>query len=65
MWRIQAMAANRRRRNGNGADDIVEAIHRMVDAIQPHVAAQPKVVIALVRVPTVEDFLRQTRRVHW
>jgi len=32
------MAANRRRRN-SGADDIVEAIHRMVDAMQPPVAA--------------------------
>jgi len=31
MWRIQAMAANRRRRN-SGADIITEAIHRMVDA---------------------------------
>jgi len=35
------MATNRRRRNGNGAEDIVEAIHRMVDAMQPPVAAQP------------------------
>jgi len=57
MWRIQAMAANRRRRS-SGADDIAEAIHRMVDAMQPPVAAQPRTAIALVRVPIVEDFLR-------
>jgi len=38
MWRIQAMAANRRKRSGNGADDIAEAIHRMVVAMQPFVA---------------------------
>jgi len=38
MWHIQAMAANRRRRNGNGADDLAEAIHWMVDAIKPLVA---------------------------
>jgi len=37
MWRIQAMAANRRR--SSGTNDIVEAIHRMVDAMQPPVAA--------------------------
>jgi len=58
MWRIQAMAANRRQRNGNGADDIAKAIHQMVDAMQPPVAAQPRVVIAPVKVPTMEDFLR-------
>ena len=51
------MAANRRRRN-SGADDIAEAIHRMVDAMQTPVAAQPRAAIAPVRVPTVEDFLR-------
>jgi len=38
-------------------DDIVEAIHRMVDAMQPPVAAQPRTAIAPIRVPTVEDFL--------
>jgi len=58
MWRIQAMAANRRRRNGNGANDITEAIRRMVDAMQPPVAAQPRAVIAPVKMPIVEDFLR-------
>jgi len=51
------MAANRRRRNGNRADDIAEAIHRMVDAMQPPVATQPRTAIAPVRVPLVEDFL--------
>jgi len=51
------MAANRRRR-GSGADDITWAIHRMVDAMQTPVVAQPRTTIALVRVPTVEDFLR-------
>jgi len=57
MWCIQAMAANRRRKS-SGADDIAEAIHRMVDAMQPPVAAQPRTTIAPIRVPTVEDFLR-------
>jgi len=56
MWRIQAMAANRRRRS-SGADDIAEAIHRMVDAMQPPVAVQPRMAITPIRVPTVEDFL--------
>jgi len=42
----------------NEADDIPEAINRMVDAMQLPVAAQPRTTIALVRVPTVEDFLR-------
>ncbi|XP_027905594.1 uncharacterized protein LOC114165125 [Vigna unguiculata] len=51
------MAANKRRRS-SGADDIAEAIHRMVDAMQPLVVAQPRTVIAPIRVPTVEDFLR-------
>jgi len=50
------MAANKRRRS-SGADDITEAIHRMVDAMQTSVAAQPRMAIAPVRVPTVEDFL--------
>ena len=57
MWRIQAMSANRRRRNKNGVDDIAEAILRMVDAMQPPVAALPRMAIAPVRVPTVENFL--------
>jgi len=50
------MAANRRRRS-SGADDIAEAIHRMVDAMQTPVAAQPRATIAPVRVPTVEPLL--------
>jgi len=41
MWCIQAMAANRRTRS-SGADDIAEAIHRMLDAMQPPVEAQPR-----------------------
>ena len=51
------MVANRRRRS-SGVDDIVEAIHRMVDAMQAPVTAQPRTVIAPVRVPIVEDLLR-------
>jgi len=35
--------ANRRRRNNAGADEIAQAIHRMVDAMQP-IATQPRVV---------------------
>ena len=50
------MVANGRRRS-SGADDIAEAIHQMVDAMQTPIAAQPRTSIALVRVPTVEDFL--------
>jgi len=42
----------------SGADDIAGAIHRIVDAMQPPVAAQPRTTIAPIRVPTVEDFLR-------
>ena len=50
------MAANRRR--SSGTNDIVEAIHRMVDAMQPPIAAYPRTAIAPIRVPIVEDFLR-------
>jgi len=39
MWRIQTMAAHRRRRNANGVDVIAEAIHRMVDAMQNPIPA--------------------------
>jgi len=56
MWRAQAMA-NRRRRNTAGADEIAQAIHRMVDAMHP-IAAQPRVVVAPVRPVTMEDFMR-------
>ncbi|XP_027931952.1 uncharacterized protein LOC114187782 [Vigna unguiculata] len=49
--------ANRRRRNTAGVDEIAQAIHRMVDAMQP-IAAQPRVVVALVRPVTMEDFMR-------
>jgi len=51
------MAANKRRRS-SGVDDIAEAIHRMVDAMQTPVAAQLGTAIAPIRVPTMEDFLR-------
>jgi len=51
------MAANRRRRS-SGTDDIAEAIHWMVDAMQTPVVAQLRTTSAPVRVPTVEDFLR-------
>jgi len=56
MWRAQAMA-NRRRRNTAGADEITNAIHRMVDAMQP-VAAQPRAMVPPVRLVTMEDFMR-------
>jgi len=56
MWRAQAMA-NRRRRNTAGADEIANAIHRMVDAMQP-VAAQPRAMIPPVRPVMMEDFMR-------
>jgi len=56
MWRAQAMA-NRRRRNNAGVDEIANAIHRMVDAMQP-VATQPRTVIPPVKPVTMEDFMR-------
>jgi len=55
MWRAQAMA-NRRRRNNAGADEIVNAIHRMVDVMQP-VAALPRAMIPPIRPVTMEDFM--------
>jgi len=56
MWRAQAMA-NRTRRNTAGADEIAQAIHRMVDAMHP-IAAQPRAMVALVCPVTMEDFMR-------
>jgi len=56
MWRAQAMA-NQRRRNTARADEIANAIHRMVDAMQP-VATQPRAMIPLPRPVTMEDFMR-------
>ena len=47
IWRAQAMA-NRRRRNNAGVDEIVQAIHQMVDAMQP-IAVQPRAVVAPTR----------------
>jgi len=55
MWRARAMA-NRRRRNTTGADNIAQAIHRMVDAMQP-IAAPPRVVVAPTRPVSMEDFM--------
>ncbi|XP_027905716.1 uncharacterized protein LOC114165258 [Vigna unguiculata] len=49
--------ANRRRRNTAGADEIANAIHRMVDAMQP-VVAPPRAMIPPVRPMTMEDFMR-------
>jgi len=40
-----------------GADEIANAIHRMVDTMQL-VAAQPRVMITPVRLVTMEDFMR-------
>jgi len=56
MWRAQVMA-NRRHRNTAGADEIANAIHRMVDAMQP-VAAPRRAMIPPVRPVTMEDFMR-------
>jgi len=56
MWRAHAMA-NRRRRNTVGADEIANAIHRMVDSMQP-VATQPRAMIPPVKPVTMEDFMR-------
>jgi len=36
------MATHRRNKNANGADEIAEAIHRMVDAMQNPIPAQPR-----------------------
>jgi len=60
MWRAQAMA-KRRRRNAVGADEIAQAIHRMVDAMHP-IAAQPRVVVAPVRPVTRKDCMRHRLR---
>jgi len=49
--------ANRRRRNNAGADEIANAILRMVDAMQL-VTAQPRAMIPPVRPVTMEDFMR-------
>jgi len=49
--------ANRRRRNTAGADDIAQAIHRMVDAMQP-IAVPPRAVVAPTRPVAMEDFMK-------
>ena len=56
IWRAQAMAY-RRRKNVVGADDIVQAIHRMVDAMQP-IAAPPRAIVAPTRPVSMEDFMK-------
>jgi len=56
MWHAQAMA-NRRHRNTAGADEIANAIHGMVDAMQS-VAAPLRAMIPPVRPVTMEDFMR-------
>jgi len=56
MWRAQAMG-NRRRRNTVGADDIAQAIHLMVDAMQP-ISAPPRAIVAPTRPVTMEDFMK-------
>jgi len=56
MWRAQAMA-NRRRRNTADTDEIANAIHRMVDAMQL-VAAPQRAMIPPARPVTMEDFMR-------
>ncbi|XP_027915854.1 uncharacterized protein LOC114175271 [Vigna unguiculata] len=56
MWRARAMA-NRRRRNNAGVNEIAQAIHRMVDVMQP-IAMQPRAVVAPTRPVSMEDFMR-------
>jgi len=56
MCRAQVMA-NWRRRNNTGADEIANAIHRMVDTMQP-VAAQSRAMIPPVIPMTMKDFMR-------
>jgi len=56
MWRAQVMT-NRRCRNTAGANEIANAIHRMVDAMQP-VVAPLRSMIPPVRPVTMEDFMR-------
>jgi len=51
------MANKRRRRNAVGADDIAQAIHRMVDAMQS-ITVQPRAIVAPARSITMEDFMR-------
>ena len=56
MWRAQTMA-NRRRRNTTRVDDIAQAIHRMVNMMQP-IAAPLRAVVAPTRLVTMEDFMK-------
>jgi len=59
MLHVQAMT-HRRHKNNNGANEIAQAIYRLVDAMQP-ISAQPRAMIPpppTPRVATMEDFLR-------
>jgi len=49
--------ANRRRRNNVGTDAIAQAIHQMVDAMQP-IVGQPRAVVAPTCPVSMEDFMR-------
>jgi len=49
--------ARRRIRNNNSADEIAQAIHRLVDVMQP-IQAQPLTVMPPPPVVTMEDFMR-------
>jgi len=49
--------ANRWRRNTVGADDIAQAIHHMMDAMQP-IAAPPRAIVPPIRPVSMEDFMK-------
>jgi len=49
--------ANRMRRNTVGADDIAQAIHRMVDAMHP-IAAPPRAIVIPTRPVSMEGFMK-------
>ena len=49
--------ANKRKRNATGADDIAQAIHRMVNAMQP-IVAPPRAIVAPGRLISMEDFMK-------
>jgi len=48
---------NKRKRNAAGADDIAQAIHQMVDAMQS-IAVQPRAIVTPAHPITMEDFMR-------
>jgi len=49
--------ANKRRRNTVGADDIAQAIHSIVDAMQP-IATPSQAIVAPTRPVSMEDFMK-------